>query len=309
MQKTFYKLIDEICAEKNIKQKMLSYGLIRELERDNIVHHILHYQFDLNPANAYVIAGDKFATYSVLKNNNIPTIEHFMLFNPNTRKEYFDNEYEKVIREMFNNHKRIVIKANDSCEGKYVYSSENLEHTNKIIKEIFAEGKDNLSICPFMNINYEYRVIVLCGEILFIYKKKKPFVVGDGKTTLKNLIDEKEDVKIDFLEELKLDSIPKEKEEVTISWKHNLSNGAVPMLLDEDDFEHIEKIKDIALLATKAININFASVDIARTDKNELFVVEVNGSVCMNKFSEKVPNGYQIAKNIYSKAIDKMFEN
>ena len=36
--------------------------------------------------------------------------------------------------------------------------------------------------------------------------------------------------------------------------------------------------------------------------------MEVNGSVCMNKFTEIIPNGYNIAKEIYSKAIDKMFE-
>ena len=36
--------------------------------------------------------------------------------------------------------------------------------------------------------------------------------------------------------------------------------------------------------------------------------MEINGSVCMNKFSELVPGGYQIAKEIFSKALDKMFE-
>ena len=35
--------------------------------------------------------------------------------------------------------------------------------------------------------------------------------------------------------------------------------------------------------------------------------MEINGSVCMNKFTELVENGYEIAKEIYSKAIDKMF--
>ena len=36
--------------------------------------------------------------------------------------------------------------------------------------------------------------------------------------------------------------------------------------------------------------------------------MEINASVCMNKFSEMIPNGYEISKGIYSRAIDKMFE-
>ena len=44
------------------------------------------------------------------------------------------------------------------------------------------------------------------------------------------------------------------------------------------------------------------------TEKKEVLVMEINGSVCMNKFVEIIPNGYEIAKSIYSKAVDKMFE-
>ena len=55
-------------------------------------------------------------------------------------------------------------------------------------------------------------------------------------------------------------------------------------------------------------HIKFASVDIAVTKNKEIFVMEINGSVCMNKFTEIIPDGYKIAKSIYSKAIDKMFE-
>ena len=59
----------------------------------------------------------------------------------------------------------------------------------------------------------------------------------------------------------------------------------------------------------KAMNITFASIDIALTSDKKVLVMEVNGSVCMNKFSEMIPNGYEIAKDIYKKAIIKMFEN
>ena len=103
-----------------------------------------------------------------------------------------------------------------------------------------------------------------------------------------------------------MDYVPIKNEKVVISWKHNLCSGAFPKTLLEDD-KYVEKVKDLALKAGKCANINFASIDISQTLDEEIFVMEINGNVCMSKFAEDVPNGYEIAKKIYSKAIDKMF--
>ena len=114
-------------------------------------------------------------------------------------------------------------------------------------------------------------------------------------------------VELDFCDNLDLDYIPSKDESVIISWKHNLNGGAEALSVDEND-AFLTRVKDIAISAGKAININFASIDVALTNKKEVFVMEINSSVCMNKFSEIMPNGYEISKQIYSKAIDKMFE-
>jgi len=116
-----------------------------------------------------------------------------------------------------------------------------------------------------------------------------------------------EEVRIDVCRKVNLDYVPDAGEEVTVSWKHNLNSGAEPILINEEE-ENLNKIKEIAISAGNAVNIRFASVDIALTSKKELLVMEVNGSVCMNAFSESVPNGYEIAKDIYRKAIEKMIK-
>ena len=113
--------------------------------------------------------------------------------------------------------------------------------------------------------------------------------------------------KIDLCRDLDLLKIPNNGEEITVSWKHNLSGGAEPIVIDETD-EYLEQVRNIALSAGNTLNIKFASIDIVVTEQNEILVMEINGSVCMNKFSEVISNGYEIAKSIYSKAIDKMFE-
>ena len=308
--KPFFKIMDELCKEKNIIQKEISYGWITCLKKEEKEKYIIGYQFDLNSAISYNIAGDKFATYEVLKSNDIPTIEHRMIFNPQTRSKYYKNKFLNEAKELLKqNNNKLVIKANDSCKGKDVHFCATEEEIENTVQSLFEGNNDTLSACPYLEIDYEYRAVYLCGDILYVYKKKKPYVIGDGKNTIKELIKEKfgEENKIDLCRDLNLLNIPEEGKEVTISWKHNLSSGAEPITIDETD-EFLSKVKSIAKKAGDALNIKFASVDVALTQKEEILVMEINGSVCMNKFSEIVPNGYEIAKGIYSKAIDKMFE-
>ena len=309
-EKPFFKIMDEICEEKKIKQEIISYGWITKLQKENISKYIIGYQFDLNSAISYNIAGDKFATFEVLKSSDIPTIEHRMIFNPQTRTKYYQNKFLNEAKELLKqNNNKLVIKANDSCKGKDVHFCTNEEEIEKVVERLFEEKNDTLSACPYIDISYEYRAIYLCGEIVYIYKKKKPYIIGDGKKTVRELISEKfsEDMKMDICREINLNEIPQKGQEVTISWKHNLSSGAEPIVIDEND-EFIQTVRKIAKRAGDALNINFASVDVVVTEKNEVLVMEINGSVCMNKFAEIIPNGYEIAKSIYSRAVDKMFE-
>ncbi len=306
--KPFYKIINEICNEKNITQKELSYGWIKELIKDGKKRHIIGYQLDLNSTTSYNIASDKFATYAVLHENNISTIPHKIIFNPKTRSAYYNQKFlDEAINLLKSSNNKLVIKANNSYEGKDVYYCSTEDEVRKIVSKLF-EDNDTLSACPYMDIDYEYRVIFLSGEVIYAYKKKKAYVVGDGVHNIGELISIKYDkMNLPICKDLDLNKIPLKNEEVTVCWKHNLNNGAEPILIDEND-KYIEEIKKVAIQAGNAININFASIDIAVTSDEKIFVMEINGNVCMNKFSEIVPSGYKIAKNVFEKAINKMFE-
>ncbi len=303
----FYKIIDELCKEKNIKQEMLSFDWIRQLEKNGKIRNLIKYQFDLNSANSFRIAGDKYATYALLKKNNIPVIEHRMIFNPETREKYYDNKLINNAINLLETNKKVIIKANQSSKGQAVFLCESREEIMQMVEKMFNEGKDSVSACPYLDIDYEYRAVYLDGEILYIYKKQKPFVTGDGKNNIGTLIAQKygEKAELELIRELDLGNIPKLNENIVVSWKHNLCHGATPIIIDENDL-YYSKVKQIALDSAKAIDINFATIDIALTN-NSLYVVEINASVCMDKFAENTPNGYEIAKRIYEKAIDKMF--
>ena len=309
MGEIFDGIISEICNEKNIEIKEVSYGWIKILKKDKKTRYIVGYTFELNSAVSKNISKDKYATYEILKYNGIPIIEHNIVFNPVTRSDYYKKEHIDTAKGLLNSYKKIIIKANDSSCGREVYCCENEDDIEKIIYNLFENNNNSLSVCPFINIKYEYRAIYLYGDIIYLYKKTKPYVIGNGINDLGFLINEKkikDNIDIDIISTLDLQYVPKENEKVVISWKHNLSNSAEPILIDDSDI-YASKIKEIAIKVGNALNISFASIDICLTDDNEIYVMEVNSNVCMAKFSQKALNGYQIVKEIYSKAIDKMF--
>ena len=69
-----------------------------------------------------------------------------------------------------------------------------------------------------------------------------------------------------------------------------------------------EELANLARKVVKELNIRFASVDIIKLKTGELMVIEVNSGVTINKYTEFVANGREIAKSIYKEAIEKMLE-
>ena len=221
-----WKIINEICDEENITIKTISFGYITELQKDNKKRRIVGNSLEMNTANSYKIASDKYATYEMLKLYNIPTIKHYMIFNPETRSDFSNNEIEKANKIFEDNNRNIILKSNDSSEGKFVFKINDKKELQDTIANLFKDKKDTLSICPFYEIDYEYRAIYLDGEILFIYQKEKPFVIGNGIDSLENLVS-KTDIQ-DLCVTLDLNYVPYKDEKIVVSWKHNLSRGAIP---------------------------------------------------------------------------------
>lgn len=259
-------LVIEICNEKNIKYTFLSKDWIIKLERDEKIAYIVGIRFSINSVTASSIAADKYATYEVLKDANIPIIEHKIIFNKKFRVGYdSDLNTKKEIINYINSqeNKKVVVKANEGSCGNNVYLCESIIEVNKAVKKIFKH-KETASICPFYDIDTEYRVICLDYEPKLIY----------GKKPCKGM------------------------------WKHNLSQGA--SVIDVKDEILKSKLIDIAVEAAKTIRIRFASVDIIKLKTGELLIMEINSGVTINKYIDYVENGKEQAKAIYGEVIEKM---
>lgn len=303
----FRKIIKEICNELKIEYKFLSKDWIIMLSKNNVTKFISGYKFDLNNHGQGIVFDDKYAMYDVLDYINIPVIKHSIIYSSSNNnlyaKECNSLDYLKKIFNKYN--KRIVLKVNNGTCGIGVY---------RILKENDLEGIYNklilknhsLSICPYYDIINEYRVIVLDNKIKLIYKKIRPKVFGDSKSTIKELlIDFNKDYFKDYNESNK-DVILNNDEEFEYDWKFNLSRGAISSLdiLEEDEL----KINIIVNNIIKNINIGFCSIDIIKTINNEFLVMEINSGVMMENFIKQNENGYNIAKDLYKEAIVKMFK-
>ncbi len=309
-ERGFHVLMREVCTELGIKMEKLSYDWILQLSKDGKVRHITGTRFDINPEATGNIACDKYATYEVLKSQNVPVIEHTMLFNPTTRSRSIDNNgvWLKVVSEFLKEGK-LVVKPNSGCEGKGVFLCNTLKETEIAVERLFKEH-NSISLCPFYDIDTEYRTFYANGEVRLIYGKTKPYVIGNGKSSMGELISElnlpDKSVVKDNINGIDLEYIPAIDEKVEVSWKHNLSGGAKPSLLPKGDLYN--KITNLAITAGKAMNINFATIDIIQTKTGELYVLEINSGIGATIFIESIEGGYEMIKSIYRDVLKRMFE-
>lgn len=295
----FNKLIKEIGEELNIKVTLLSDNWLTILEKDSNIKYIQGYKFSLNDHGLGNIVDDKGLFYDLMIYKNLPIIEHFVIF-----KDY----NKKIILDYFNNHnKEIIVKGNIGTCGKEVFKINDEQSLFSKIDELF-KSQFSISLCPYYDIVNEYRVIVLNHEPRLVYGKKRPVVIGDGISTLKELAYAFNESYYGDKKHLnKLSNyIPKKDEQVTLNFQFNLSNGA-KLFLDIDE-ELKEKLIELALGVSKQTNLIFGSIDIILTSDNKLMIMEANSGVMMNNLMNLIPNGREIAKSIYSDAIKLMFQ-
>lgn len=309
-ERIFHTLMRELCHEMGITFEKLSFDWILQLTKGDKVVHITGNRFDLNPEASGDIACDKYATYEVLSSQNVPVVKHVMVFNPATRSRCVpDQGNSMIVMSEFLKYGKLVVKPNSGCEGIGVSLCKTLKETEVAIQKLFRSSS-SISICPYYDIRTEYRTFYLDGEVRLIYGKTKPHVIGDGKATMGELIERlnlpDKSVVSDNLRSIDFDYIPKENERVDISWKHNLSGGATPKVLERSELYN--KIERLAIQAGHAMNMNFATIDIIETAQDELYVLEVNSGVCGTIFIDSVDGGYEILKDIYRKALKKMFK-
>lgn len=301
-------IIQEVCLEEGISFSSLSKDWVMILEKDNKSRMLVGNKFDLNGHALGLICDDKYALYEVLKHYNIPIVEHNIVYAPSNNATFAVGcnslDYLKELFLKYN--KSVVLKRNRGFIGNGVYhivDEDDLEEKYNLL----CVKNDSLSLSPFMEIENEYRVIMLNGNVELIYKKELPIVVGDGKSTLRELL---LDFNYEFFEDYDSDNkdiILKNGEEFVYNWQFNLSKGARASLDINEDVK--KQVLELAYKVARKVDFKFVSIDIIKASDNKYYVLEINSGVTMNKCTNKIPNGYSIAKEIYRKAVLELFKD
>lgn len=292
------KIIKEICEELNIKFSLVSQDWIMVLEKEDNIKYVVGYKFPLNDQATGRVCDDKYALYEVLTKFNIPIIEH-KIIHKNYNKDNIVEYCNKYNNDM-------VIKTNLGTCGSGVFHKTNIEDIFNIMDELLIDNY-SISLCPYYDIKTEYRSIVFDDNIELVYGKIRPIVVGDGNSTIYELLLEFNKSYFEKVECSNELSRVLDKDEVyEYNWQFNLSKGAMPYLLSDKDKE--SKIRSMALSVSKVLGVKFASIDIIELSNGELLVLEANSGVMMSNFSVNLSNGKDIAKDIYTKVVKEMFK-
>lgn len=289
----YLEIIKEICKKHEINLQVLSQNWVCKLQKENITKFIVGYQFDLNSQGTSALCNDKYALYEVLKQVRIPVIEHQLIFR---------NEEEKAVQFWEKYNKNIVIKANNGTGGNEVFHIRTKQEL-KDKYEILQQKNYSMSICPFYEINKEYRVIYLQNSIRYMYQKQNAVVIGNGKDTLKELLQKFNSTYFSHSAIENGEKIPRNGEKVVYEWRFNLGKGA---RIEKIEDSKKEKITLIAKQVAQTIGLQFGSIDIIETKAGEYFVIEVNSGVMTEQLVKQLPEGRKIAYGIYEAAIKKM---
>jgi len=272
-----------------LKHKIVHNRKDRELTRCNSMKNCktINYRTQLNHPNSYYIADDKIATSRILELNNIPVPKSVVIGKKKTSKKHLQFLIKKIKLDY-----PLVLKPISGTQGYGVHINiTNINELYPIVKKLIV--KNNFLILEEQVYGENYRIMVLDNTIIDVLKRPLPFVIGNGKSTLKALIrkynkrQEKvgnypcHNVNNKYIKKqgyILSDVIPKQKK-VHISNIANYHNGSglqriALSKIHPDNIKMFKKTNN--LLGLTLSGIDYMSKDIAVSYKEHGHIIEVN---------------------------------
>lgn len=206
----------------------------------------ISYANELNTKQSRKLSNDKVKTKQILLANGIPTPKYYQ-WNSSMN---MDQNMQALKRKL---KFPIVIKPNKSGQGSDVYANINsINETKYFINKILPKTSDILFEEQANGITY--RILIFKDHVLSAYKKEFPFIVGDGKSTVSQLIIKLNKVsekpistdQIDYLyikeQGYSKTSIPPKNKKIIVSYMASGTRGSDPVNVNIK-YIHPENIK------------------------------------------------------------------
>jgi cyanophycin synthetase len=279
----FYKEAENNNFILNKDEKTIKYCINEKCETKSYNKHF-------NSDEAIKLAKDKFSTSSALEKYNIP-IPRFLKINleKETTDDVVNNmqikniSFPVVIKPIYGTFGIDVVTDIESYDELDGYLNKYREKYPDLLLEEQIEGD-----C--------YRIFVFNNKILDVIKREKPYIIGNGKSKISELInirnEEQKKMKLfptnnvgDLLlkkQGYTKDDVLENGKKIYISNVINMHNGARISRVEIDSIP--EKNKKIFLKTNEALEINCSGLDYLSNDisvdydKNNSKILEVNGT-------------------------------
>jgi len=231
------------------------------------------------------LASDKEETNSILRDLGLPVPKQYMIRSSRDAKRAAERiGFPVVLKPLAGNHGRGVSINLKTPEEVEVAFEKAREHGRNVIVESFIEG-------------FDHRLLVINGKLVAAAKRMPGHVVGDGKSTISELVDvvnsdprrgvghEKVLTRLEFdhqaerlLEKLgyTADTVVEKDEIVFLRSTANLSTGGTA--IDVTDVIHPDN-REMAERTIKAIGLDIGGVDFLTQDITESYR-ETGGGIC-----------------------------
>ncbi|WP_329284093.1 ATP-grasp domain-containing protein [Streptomyces sp. NBC_01455] len=266
-RRNFIASMERAAARSGAELRWHSERWVAELRRNGRRRHVVGYNFPINDASSAFMASDKVATSVLLSDAGVPNVPHSLL-----RLRPDDSVADVVARLPL----PAVVKPLSSSGGRDVHRAGTPVQLFDTLSAL-ATRHPALTVCPWVPIRHEYRVITLKGRTELVFEKRSSDPsTGPGSTSWDD---------------------PAE-------WRHNLKLGASAVLLDEPELCAV--LGGLARRAMCALGLNFGSVDILDV-LGDLSVIEVNSGVCLERFSRQDDDCHAAAERVYAAAVAACF--
>jgi D-alanine-D-alanine ligase-like ATP-grasp enzyme len=254
-----------------IKYEIEKRSLMARFEHNGKHWYIINTATPLTNTTSTTIAKRKNLTNLVLSEAGIPVPKQVILKSKQEAINFF-NEYKDIVikptQQLGGSGVTLLPRNNKQVINAYkdAYKKSKTKDKNKVLGEEFLNGEN-------------YRLLVVGDSVVGIVKRKAAFIVGNGKDSIKKLIEIKnKERKENFLKPISIDSevklrleqlglrfssVPKENQEVLLRYNCNLTTGGTTQEYSSKTHQYY---KDLAVNAVKAIGTQFGGVDIITED-------------------------------------------
>lgn len=315
-----------LSAAKKIEMRILvestraMYGVI--LLDNGKKYYVKDVNFNLNLSASTSLAKNKAATSFFLREFGYQVPEFTMVYSAEKCARIQSND---TLQEGLNYLRRIgfpvILKPNNMSQGSFIFKVNDESEYFGFLSEIFKYC-DTAQIQRFYSGN-DYRIVVLGEKVLSAYQRIPFHVIGDGHSSISELICKKQQLFIQsgrdtkladndirlvhklLQQDFSLESIPTPNKRVILQDISNLSAGGET--IDLTDRIHPSFV-ELSLLIARDMNLTLCGIDIITNDitkknNSQYIIIEVNSAPGLDNYAYEGSEQEAYVESLYQEVL------